>query len=101
MMKASRQFPQFYDEGRHHLWQDFSAVNKEAGPMLLNGLCKFAQQLVVNPGEVDHYVVSIPTIKFYADHLSTFLDQDGGGPFRRWLSTWLAETGAVALQFQP
>jgi 3-oxoacyl-[acyl-carrier-protein] synthase III len=41
----------------------------------LQGLCKFTELLEINPGTVDHYVVSIPTIQFYQDHIATFLDR--------------------------
>lgn len=75
LMKASYQLPDAYDDGTHHLWQDFSAVNKDAAPLLLQGLCKFAQQLEIDPSEVDHYIVSIPTRRFYEDHISSFLDR--------------------------
>jgi 3-oxoacyl-[acyl-carrier-protein] synthase-3 len=77
LMKASHQIPEAYDDGMHHLWQDFTAVDKDAAPLLLEGLCKFTYQLEIDPGVVDHYVVSIPTIQFYDNHISTFLDRLG------------------------
>lgn len=75
LMRASHQIPQLYDAGTHHLWQDFSAVNDYAAPLLLQGLCSFTEQLKIDPGTVDHYVVSIPTRQLYEDHIPTFLDR--------------------------
>ena len=77
LMKASYKLPDAYDDGTHHLWQDFSAVNRDAAPLLLQGLCKFTQQLEINPEEVDHYIVSIPTRRIYEEHISPFLDRLG------------------------
>ena len=62
-------------DGTHHLWQDFSAVNDNAAPLLLQGLCNFTSQLKIDPGSVDHYVVSIPTQQLYEDHIPAFLDR--------------------------
>jgi 3-oxoacyl-[acyl-carrier-protein] synthase III len=75
LMKASHQMPEAYGEGSHHLWQDFSAVNNDAAPLLLEGLCKFTKQLEIDPGMVDHYVASIPTLMFYEDFILAFLDR--------------------------
>jgi len=35
--EAGHQIPELYNDGRHHLWQDFSAVNDNAAPLLLQG----------------------------------------------------------------
>lgn len=75
LMKASHQIPELYAAGEHHLWQDFSAVNDNAAPLLLQGLCNFTKQLKIDPGTVDHYVVSIPTHQLYEDHIPAFLDR--------------------------
>jgi 3-oxoacyl-[acyl-carrier-protein] synthase-3 len=75
LMKASHQIPQLYQDGTHHLWQDFTAVNDNAAPLLLQGLCNFTKQLQIEPGTVDHYVVSIPTLQLYEDHIPAFLDR--------------------------
>lgn len=77
LMRKSHQIPQLYDDGMHHLWQDFSAVNDNAAPLLLQGLCNFTAQLKINPSTVDHYVVSIPTSQLYEDHIPAFLDRLG------------------------
>jgi 3-oxoacyl-[acyl-carrier-protein] synthase III len=75
MLMADRQVPELYAEGAHHLWQDFTAVSKYAAPLLLEGLVRFTGQLGVDPGSVDHYVVSIPTRKLYEEHIPAFLDR--------------------------
>jgi 3-oxoacyl-[acyl-carrier-protein] synthase-3 len=75
LMKADRQIPELYAEGRHHLWQDFTAVNDNAGPLLLEGLLKITRQLKIEPGKVDHYIVSIPTRQLYDEQLPSFMDK--------------------------
>lgn len=77
LMQSKHQIPQLYADGMHHLWQDFSAVNDNAAPLLLQGLCNFTQQLKIDPNTVDHYVVSIPTLQLYDDHIPAFLDRLG------------------------
>ncbi len=80
LMKASHQIPELYNDGMHHLWQDFSAVNDFAAPLLLQGLCNFTKQLKIDPSTVDHYVVSIPTRQLYEDKIPSFLDRLGITP---------------------
>jgi 3-oxoacyl-[acyl-carrier-protein] synthase-3 len=75
LMQSARQIPQLYDAGLHHLWQDFTAVNDNAAPLLLQGLVRFTEQMKIQPGTVDHYVVSIPTWQLYEDHIPAFLDR--------------------------
>ncbi len=77
LMKASHQIPELYEIGNHHLWQDFTAVNDNAAPLLLQGLVTFTQRLNIDPSTVDHYVVSIPTTQLYEDHIPAFLDRLG------------------------
>ena len=75
LMTYGKQIPEMYEAGLHHLWQDFSAVNDNAAPLLLQGLLRFTEQLRIDPGTVDHYVVSIPTWQLYEDHIPAFLDR--------------------------
>lgn len=77
LMKASQQIPELYAAGKHHLWQDFSAVNDNAAPLLLQGLCNFTTRMKIDPSTVDHYVVSIPTRQLYEDNIPAFLDRLG------------------------
>lgn len=75
LMKTTHQIPELYSTGEHHLWQDFSAVNDNAAPLLLQGLVNFTNRLNIDPSTVDHYVVSIPTTQLYEDHIPAFLDR--------------------------
>ncbi len=75
LVKSSHQIPQMYAQGVHHLWQDFTAVNDNAAPLLLEGILRFVKKLNIDPGSVDHYVVSIPTTNLYEDHIPAFLDK--------------------------
>lgn len=75
LTKAYRQIPELYQDGRHHLWQDFTAVNDNAAPLLLEGLVRFTRKLNIDPSTVDHYVVSIPTMQLYEEHIPIFLER--------------------------
>jgi len=77
MLRADHQIPAMYAKGSHHLWQDFSAVNDRAAPLLLDGLVRLTGRLDIDPSSVDHYVVSIPTYKLYEDHIPAYLDKLG------------------------
>ncbi len=77
LMKSTHQIPQMYADGTHHLWQDFTAVNDNAAPLLLEGILRFLKRLKIDPSTVDHYVVSIPTTNLYNDHIPAFLDKLG------------------------
>ena len=72
LMSSARQIPELHAAGRHHLWQDFTAVSENAAPLLLSGLVRFATQLSIPTREVDHYVVSIPTLQLYDQHIESF-----------------------------
>lgn len=71
------QIPELHAAGRHHLWQDFNAVNDSAAPLLLEGLARFTDKMGIPSSKVDHYVVSIPSMKLYEDHIPAFLDRLG------------------------
>lgn len=75
LVHAACQIPELYKQGNHHLWQDFTAVNDNAAPLLLQGLVNFVTKLKIDPGSVDHYVVSIPTTQLYEDHIPAFMDR--------------------------
>lgn len=77
LMDRTCQIPELYCEGKHHLWQDFNAVNDSAAPLLLEGLLRFTSKLGIPSSSVDHYVVSIPSLKLYEDHIPAFLDKLG------------------------
>jgi 3-oxoacyl-[acyl-carrier-protein] synthase III len=75
VLRQDYQIPQLYADGKHHLWQDFSAVNDFAAPLLLAGLQRFTERMQMDSSKVDHYVVSIPTYKLYEDNIPSFLDK--------------------------
>ncbi len=77
LTKANRQIPELYDDGRHHLWQDFTAVNDNAAPLLLEGLVRFTKKLNIESKTVDHYVISIPTMQLYEENLPHFMERLG------------------------
>jgi len=77
LMDRTRQIPELYAEGKHHLWQDFNAVNDSASPLLLEGLAKFTARAGIPSESVDHYIVSIPTLKLYEDHIPAFMKRLG------------------------
>jgi len=77
LVRSNRQIPEMYSEGGHHLWQDFTAVNDNAAPLLLEGILRFAKKMKLDPSTVNHYVVSIPTTNLYEDHIPAFLDKLG------------------------
>jgi 3-oxoacyl-[acyl-carrier-protein] synthase III len=77
LIKVGRQIPQLYEEGCHHLWQDFTAVKERAGRLLLNGVLRFTQQLGMAGTEIDHFVASIPTRDLYEAHIPAFTDKLG------------------------
>jgi len=75
LMDRSCQIPELYSAGKHHLWQDFSAVNDSAAPLLLEGLARFTSRMGIDSSTVAHYIVSIPSLKLYEDHIPAFLDR--------------------------
>ncbi len=77
LTKANCQIPQLYSSGKHHLWQDFTAVNDNAAPLLLEGLERFTKKMGIDSKTVDHYVVSIPTMQLYEEHIPTFEERLG------------------------
>jgi 3-oxoacyl-[acyl-carrier-protein] synthase III len=75
LIKTDCQIPELYAEGKHHLWQDFTAVNDLAPRLLLEGLLRFTERMQLDTSTVEHYVVSIPTYKLYEDNIPSFLDK--------------------------
>jgi 3-oxoacyl-[acyl-carrier-protein] synthase III len=77
MLVFDKQIPEVHVEGNHHLWQDFNAVNRDAGPLLMHGISTFCQRLGIKPATVSHFVVSIPTAQLYEDNLPRFAETLG------------------------
>lgn len=63
---------EIFERGAHHLDQDFAAVNRDAGPLLLNGVERMLQQLSIPSHQIGHLIVSIPTRQLYDDNLERF-----------------------------
>ncbi len=61
--------------GRHHLDQDFAAVNRHAGPFLLEGTLRMLSHLGIDPHAVNHFVFSIPTMQLYEGNFPSFVDR--------------------------
>lgn len=53
--------------GLHHLDQDFAAVSAFSATRLEELLLGFASALQLTPGDIDRYILSIPTVKLYDD----------------------------------
>lgn len=69
-----------YELGRHHLDQDFSAVNRDAGRVLVEGVLRMLAALEIDPKRVDHFVYSIPTRSLYEDNLDRITVPFGASP---------------------
>lgn len=69
-----------YERGAHHLDQDFAAVNRDAGPLLLEGCVRMLESLKIDPATCNHYVGSTPTMQLYGDNLARFMDRLGAAP---------------------
>ena len=72
LVEPDRQVQAVYERGLHHLDQDFAAVNRNAGPFLLEGALRMLNQLDIDPAKVDHYVWSIPTMQLYNGNIEQF-----------------------------
>lgn len=69
LLEPDRQVLALYEEGAHHLDQDFSAVNRDAVPGLVQGVMRMLKQLEIEPSTIDHYVYSIPGRQLYEANL--------------------------------
>ena len=66
-----------WERGSHHLDQDFAAVNRDAGPFLLNGVVRMVESLDIDPRTIQHYIWSTPTLQLYNDNVDSFCDKLG------------------------
>jgi 3-oxoacyl-[acyl-carrier-protein] synthase-3 len=69
-----------WEHGSHHLDQDFAAVSRDAGPLLLEGVVRMLGSLRVSPESVDHFIWSIPTLQLYEDNIGKFCERLGATP---------------------
>lgn len=82
LMGPGSPVPWLYSEGRHHLDQDFDAVNAKAVPLLVQGFTRMLESLKIDPGAVDHYVFSIPSKQLYEANLEKTAASVGFAPER-------------------
>lgn len=71
------QIPALFDQGRHHLDQDFTAVGRDAVPLLVQGMQNMLASLGLTPQQIDHYVYSIPGRQLYEAGLDQVTTQLG------------------------
>ncbi len=64
-----------FAKGTHHLDQDFTAVNRDAGPLLRQGVRRMLESLGIDPKAVNHHVFSIPTRQLYNDNTEGFIKE--------------------------
>jgi 3-oxoacyl-[acyl-carrier-protein] synthase-3 len=69
LIECESQIEGMFEKGTHHLDQDFSAVGRDAGPFLVNGVLRMLESLNIEPASVDHFVWSIPGLQLYNDYI--------------------------------
>lgn len=77
LLGANDTIPAMWESGNHHLWQDLTAVNEYAAPLLLESIERFLDRIHMSGSDIDHYVLSIPTWQLYKDSLPTFCQRLG------------------------
>jgi len=63
-----------FERGSHHLDQDFTAVNRDAGRLLFEGVVQMVNTLGLDPTKIDDIVPSIPTKQLYEDNVGRFTE---------------------------
>ena len=74
VMQGTNPVTEIYEKGRHHLDQDFFAVNRDAGPFLLRGVENMLKRLNLDPKNLDHFIWSIPTMQLFDAHSPQLLE---------------------------
>ncbi len=77
LVDSGDQIRRVFDKGTHHLDQDFTAVNRDAGPLLREGVLRMARTLGIDPSAISHYVYSIPTMQLYESNIEKFEQELG------------------------
>jgi len=80
VVSGSNPAEEIYGKGMHHLDQDFFAVNRDAGPFLLDGVVRLLDALKLDPANVDHFIWSIPSLQLYEGNLPRFIERLRAGP---------------------
>lgn len=98
VMSSAGLIDSVYNKGNHHLDQDFAAVNRDAGPLLLQGVARMLESLAIPPQEIAHFVVSIPTMQLYQENTAAFRDRLGVRPEQaRFRSDRIGYCGGAAI----
>lgn len=63
------QIPGIFEQGRHHLDQDFAAVGRDAVPVLVQGAKRMLAKLEIEPSLVSHYIYSTPGRQLYDSNI--------------------------------
>ena len=66
-----------YERGSHHLDQDFTAVNRDACPLLLEAALRMLDSAGVSSRDIDHFVWSIPHAQLYENNCESFTKRLG------------------------
>ncbi len=74
LMDADGQIPGVFERGSHHLDQDFTAVSRDAGRLLFEGVVEMVKSLGLDPSKIDAIVPSIPSRQLYEDNVGRFTE---------------------------
>lgn len=80
LVEPNCQVRELFEKGTHHLDQDFTAVGRDAVPLLMQGVRHMLESLGVDPSKVDHYVYSIPGLQLYEANLDAVTKPFGVTP---------------------
>ncbi len=72
LVEAASPMLEVLEKGSHHLDQDFSAVNRNAGPFLIDGTLRMLKSLGIDKNAIDHYIYSIPSRQLYEGNSERF-----------------------------
>jgi 3-oxoacyl-[acyl-carrier-protein] synthase-3 len=80
VVAGSNPADEIYGRGMHHLDQDFFAVNRDAGPFLLQGVERMLESLKLDSTKLNHFVWSIPTMQLFDGHIPQIRERLGAAP---------------------
>jgi len=87
-----------WDRGSHHLDQDFFAVNRDAGALLLDGVERMLDRLGLDAAGLDHFVWSIPTVQLFDGNIARACERFGARPEQlRFRSSECGYCGGAAI----
>ena len=82
LIECESQIEGRFENGTPHPVQDFSAVGRDAGPFLVNGVLRMLESLNNEPASVDHFVWSIPGLQLYNDYIEKAAERLSSSPDR-------------------